>query len=517
VSSLAVWYFAAHGWLYYYGDAEAHLNQARRLVDSSTPGWEQLGVPWLPLPHLLIALFAADTWLWRSGLAGSIPSAACWVTAGLFLFSAAREVFTSWWAAWTALLVFLLNPNGLYLQSTAMTESFFAAGLCGLLYFSVRFRRTGALADVVGAGICALAGTLTRYDGWVLLPFCAGYLLTVEPLRCRRGSVTDGGRSPLANGRQSPVTKNIYRAATATERLRACALFCAIAGIGPVAWFYYNWWLTSDPLYFLRGPGSAQAIQGASPYPGLHDWYLARVYYRTCVELVLGNPLFWLALIGLVFAIARRAWWPALLLALTPAFYIWNMHSGSSPIFMPGLWPHSWYNTRYGLAALPAAAFLSAAMTRTRWGLLAVLIAVYPWVRYPSHENWITWKESERNSISRREWTSQAATYLETHAHPGEHFAAGFGDLIGIFRTAGIPIQNVFHQGNTMLWDAAVQRPELFLNTVWVVCQQGDQLCGAVAHAGRYRLADRIAVEGAPVLEIYRNEYSVSQSARREE
>jgi hypothetical protein len=401
----------------------------------------------------------------------------------LFLFCAAHEVFASWWAAWTALLVFLLNPNGLYLQSTAMTESFFAAGLCGLLYFSVRFRRTGALADVVGAGICALAGTLTRYDGWVLLPFCAGYLLLVAP----------------------------------HNRWRSCASFCAIAGLGPVAWLYYNWWLTSDPLYFLRGPGSAQAIQGASSYPGLHDWYLARVYYRTCVELVLGNPLFWLALIGLVFAIARRAWWPALLLLLPSAFYVWNMHSGSSPIFMPGLWPHSWYNTRYGLAALPAAAFLSAAITRTRWGLLAVLIAVYPWVRYPSHENWITWKESARNSISRRAWTSQAATYLETHAHSGEHFAAGFGDLIGIFRTAGIPLQNVFHQGNTMLWDAAVQRPELFLNTVWVVCQQGDQLCGAVEHAGRYRLADRIAVEGAPVLEIYRNEYSVSQSARREE
>jgi hypothetical protein len=68
-----------------------------------------------------------------------------------------------------------------------------------------------------------------------------------------------------------------------------------------------------------------------------------------------------------------------------------------------------------------------------------------------------------------------------------------------------------------MLWDAAVQRPDLFLNTVWVVCQQGDQLCGAVEHAGRYRIADRIAVADAPVLEIYRNEYSVSQSARREE
>ncbi len=373
------------------------------------------------------------------------------------------------------MLVFLLNPNGLYLQSTAMTESFFAAELCGLLFFTVRYRRSKAWGDAVGAGVCLLCGTLTRYDGWVLLPFCGGYLLWLW-------------------WRARPVRTLPY----------AAVAFCSIAGAGPAAWLSYNWWLTGDPLYFFHGPGSAQAIQGAPTYPGLHDWYLARLYYRTCMELVLGHPLFWLGLIGLVFAIARRAWWPALLLLVPPAFYVWNMHSGSSPIFMPSLWPHSWYNSRYGLAALPAAAFFSASFTRSRWVLCAVFVAVYPWIRYPSHENWITWKESEQNSIERRAWTRQGAAYLEKHAHPGEHFAVGFGDPIGIFRSAGIPLKDVFHQGNTLLWDAAVQRPDLFLNTVWVVCLDHDRLCEAAGQSRRYRLADH-----APPLEIYRNEYSL--------
>ena len=39
------------GYVLYYGDAEAHLNIARRIVDSRTPGPEQIGTVWLPLPH----------------------------------------------------------------------------------------------------------------------------------------------------------------------------------------------------------------------------------------------------------------------------------------------------------------------------------------------------------------------------------------------------------------------------------------------------------------------------------
>ena len=176
MSAFAIWFFAAHGWLYYFGDAEAHLNHARDLVDTITPGWEQLGTPWLPLPHFLMAPLAANDALWHNGLAGSIPSGICFTFAAWLLFLAVEECFTNMWAAWTALLTFLFNPNGLYLQSSAMTEPYFALAVCGLLYFTVRHRRTQALTDAAFAGVFALAGTLTRYDGWILLPFCAGYL-----------------------------------------------------------------------------------------------------------------------------------------------------------------------------------------------------------------------------------------------------------------------------------------------------------------------------------------------------
>src|SRR5712691_2164565 len=48
-------------------DARGHLVVARRIFDSLTPGWQQIGAVWLPLPHLLNALpVQVDAW-YRSG------------------------------------------------------------------------------------------------------------------------------------------------------------------------------------------------------------------------------------------------------------------------------------------------------------------------------------------------------------------------------------------------------------------------------------------------------------------
>jgi 4-amino-4-deoxy-L-arabinose transferase-like glycosyltransferase len=101
-----------------------------------------VGTVWLPLEHWLTVPFAGvDAW-WQSGIAGAIPSAVCFVVAGCFLFAAVRRIFQSAAAAWTATALVALNPNLLYLQSTAMTEAVFYACLAGLLYFTVRFRES---------------------------------------------------------------------------------------------------------------------------------------------------------------------------------------------------------------------------------------------------------------------------------------------------------------------------------------------------------------------------------------
>ena len=481
LSAAATAFFYSNGWLLYYGDAEAHLDIARRIVDSRTPGYDQVGTVWLPLPHWLMLPFVRTDALWWSGLAGSIPSALAFLVAGTFLFLATRRIFECSATALAATALYALNPNVLYLQSIPMTESLSAACLMGLLYFSVRFADTQGWGAVIGAGIAACAGTLTRYESWFLLPFVALYFL----------------------------------AAARRNRIAVAAVFCLLAAVGPLFWFFHNWWLTLDPLAFYRGPYSARAIQGNAAYPGKNNWSEAFTYYRTAVQLCAGACLPFIALAGFGAALWRRAFWPLLLLALPGTFFVWSMHSSGTPIFIPVLPPFSYYNSRYGLAVMPLLALAGAALVsvaprplRLPVAILAILAAIVPWVAHPRPATWVTWEESRVNSVARREWTRQAADFLRPRYVPGSGILTGFGDLTSIYRTLHIPLRETFTPDNGLPFDAAVIRPELFLHQPWVVTMGGAAAQTAVNHAARrgivYSLEDTIVIKDAPVVEIYR-------------
>ena len=73
---VALAFCSQHQLLLLYGDAVAHLHIARRLFDSRTPGFRQLGSVWLPLPHLLLVPFVLKMSWWQSGVAAALPSSA---------------------------------------------------------------------------------------------------------------------------------------------------------------------------------------------------------------------------------------------------------------------------------------------------------------------------------------------------------------------------------------------------------------------------------------------------------
>src|ERR1700686_4764965 len=88
VSVFSFLFYFRYGDVLLYGDAVAHLNIARRVFDSKTPGLLQLGTVWLPLPHLLMIPFLISDEMWQSGIAGSIPSMVSYAlgAAGMFRF-----------------------------------------------------------------------------------------------------------------------------------------------------------------------------------------------------------------------------------------------------------------------------------------------------------------------------------------------------------------------------------------------------------------------------------------------
>jgi hypothetical protein len=214
-------------------------------------------------------------------------------------------------------------------------------------------------------------------------------------------------------------------------------------------------------------------------------------------------------------AFLRRAFWPVLLLALPPLFYIWSMHSsGGTPIHVPVLPPYSYYNTRYGLEALPLLAFAGGALVALLpsqmhgWAASAVIVASsLPWLFHPHPDSWVTWEESRVNSESRRVWAREAADYLAPRFQPGAGILTSPSDLRAIFREAGIPFRETFTEDNGMLWLASLRRPCLYLRQEWVVAQQGDAVEQAI-EANRsclqYHLEKMIVVKDAAPVKIYR-------------
>ena len=491
----ARWTFA-HGYVLYYGDAESHFDIARRILDSQTPGPEQIGTGWLPLPHILLIPFVMHGNWWQTGFAGTIPSAACFAIAAIFFFAAAERAFRSIPAAFAVMLVFLLNPNMLYLSSIPMTEPIFAASVAALLFATLWFRaaqRPSLCGSFLGvsqsiwalllAAAASNAASLTRYEGWFLIPFAALYLLI--------------------------VAKNKWLA----------ILFGALASLAPLAWLAHNRFYDGDALEFYRGQWSAlgiykhQLAQGMARYPGDHDWRKAVEYYSTAVQLAIEWPALILAAAGVFAALWKRAWWPLLLLALSPVFYVMGMHSTGNPIFVPTLWPHSWYNTRYALAALPLTAVCAGALVSLfprRWYYCwpaALVVAAIPAVVWALHPESICWKESEVNSVVRRQWTEAAALFLAANYVHGDGIIFPFGDMTGVLREAGIPIREGLYDGNGAAYGMALDRPDLFLQPRWALAFSGDRIATAILRGDKrgphYQLVSTIIVKGGPVVEIY--------------
>src|SRR5689334_8526787 len=136
VSVAALIFYFRDNELLLYGDAVAHINIARRVFDSRTPGLFQLGTVCLPLPHVLEFPSFMSAGIWQTGLAAWIPFMSESVAGTLGVFRLVAGL-ASRSAAWIAALIYALNPNLIYMQATAMGESLYLAlFVWAAVYFS---------------------------------------------------------------------------------------------------------------------------------------------------------------------------------------------------------------------------------------------------------------------------------------------------------------------------------------------------------------------------------------------
>ena len=517
ISIAAFFYYLQHGDLLLYGDAVAHINIARRVVDSRTPGLLQLGTVWLPLPHLLMLPFLLSRWLWQTGIGGSIPSLIAYVLSVVGIFRLVRtapgvdpESVPTRFAAWLAAGIFALNPNLVYLQATAMTEPVYLAFFIWAMVFFSDFVRSadGSVgstpkSSLTKCALCLAAACLTRYDGWLLAVIMSAIVLALA------------ARPKFASLRP------------------AAAKFLLIASAAPALWLAYNAVVYRNPLEFANGPYSAKAIEqktaipGYPPHPGANAPRLAFKYYFKSAELNLGQPgwqLFWASalLFGTFIALLfQRKLWPLILLWTPVPFYMLSIAHGGVPIFVPTWWPFTRYNVRYGLEMLPAFAVFAAvaayglmrfaSTTRSRL-TIAIIFLLLPAISYVQvfRASPVSFEEAVINSRTRIALESELARHLE--ALPSDStFLMYVGNHVGAFEQAGIPLARVINEGNHRpwklptdpdgLWEKALQHPSAYVD--YVIAFDGDPVATSINRNELTTLAI-IRVTGQPQAAIYR-------------
>ncbi len=505
LSAAAVLWSWQHGAMLNYGDAVAHLHIARRVIDSHRPGLTQLGSVWLPLPHLLLIPFVAVYSWWANGIAGMIPSALAYLAACAGLYRLARRWLSPAPAA-LALAFFALNPNLLYLQTTAMTEPLFLCEFVWLIDLLVEWRaRLAVDPDRATRMLWPVAGLLvaaifTRYDGWILALLAWS---AIGIVLLRRGEL----------------------------RSRTFWLASAVVVAAPIAWFVYNAAVYGDWLDFARGPYSAKAIElrtarpGGPPHPGWHNpWVSLRYFLKSALMDAspesCGTALLILSVLGAAWAwltARRRAFHWALLLWLPLPFYAYSVAYGSVPIFIPVFWPHSWYNTRYGMELLPAFAlglgfaaqfFLAAAREfKPRWAayaasLLFALVALNAWLVLRDRP--LTYVEGIKNRDARRPLLQQIPPVLRSllATRPGGIILMETSVYPNLVTCTGIPLRQTINESDKQFYAAALADPAA--HAAIVLAFDGDEIDRAVhAHPDGLIAVGRFHAPGQPAATIY--------------
>jgi hypothetical protein len=168
VGAVASVHYARTGLSLSHYDARAHLVVARRILDSITPGWEQIGAVWLPLPHVLTMLPVQVVAFYRTGFPAIAVSVAALGVGAAAMAAIILRLTGSRAGAIAAAGLFVSNPNVLYLHATPMTEPLLFGlslaclaamdGWCADSRPASRRRAAWLLASLV----------LTRYEGWLV-------------------------------------------------------------------------------------------------------------------------------------------------------------------------------------------------------------------------------------------------------------------------------------------------------------------------------------------------------------
>ena len=450
-----------------YGDAESHLNIAKRVIHSITPGFAQLGGIWLPLPHLMMVPFVAIDSLWRTGLAGSIVSGIAFIVSGVFLYKTTLLITKNKIASFVAFIVFVINPNILYLQSTPMTELVLIMFFMLSSYYFIKYILNDShILYLILAAFFGFCASLSRYDGWFLVIFEALGLILL-------------------------YLKNLRSRKLFHELEGKLVLFCTLAFFGVAIWMTWDFLILGDPFYFTNSQFSAKTQQSnwllRGELPGYHNIVQSFLYYSITAMSNSGVFSFVIALTGFALYLKdsnqRHRFLIVMIFLIPLIFNVVTLFLGQSVIFVPHLTPTTFewtlFNVRYGAMFIPFIAFFFAYVWTkipNSGKIFLALILILQALLYTVGYSTIVSRDDGTVGLSHAK-RPDAEQWLARNYDDGLVLLDDYARTVSILRT-GIPMQNIIYIGNKPYWEESLVQPEKYAN--WIVMQKDDAVWRAL-------------------------------------
>lgn len=453
-------YFYLHGNIISYGDAESHLNIAKRVVSSLTPGMAQLGGIWLPLPHVLLVPFVYFDPLWRSGIAGAIVSGIGYIVTCVILYKLIFLITKSKLASFFGFLIFAINPNILYMQSTPLTEIPLITFFMLSSYFFTKYLLSDQdFLSLIYASFFGFCATLSRYDGWFLVLFEAVIIIFMY--------VTHKTLWKKMQGR--------------------VILFSTLAFFGILLWFLWGLVILGDPLYFTHSQFSAKSQQqgflARGELPAYKNILVSLLYYSVTTLSNLGVIIFFIGIIGMILYAkntTNKHRFYFLCVVFSPFILnVYSLFAGQSVIFIPDVTPvgFQWrlFNARYGTIMIPVLAFFSGYLfykVRLPGKVVIICLLLFQLLLYGiGYSRNIVLADgivglSHAKSPSAEYWMAK-------HYDHGLVLLDDYARTMSVIRS-GIPMQNVIYIGTKPYWEESFRQPEKY--ATWIIMQKNDDV-----------------------------------------
>lgn len=520
--SLAIYLYGLDRFsLLYYSDSVSHLVRSRELFDSVSPGFQQIGTVWLPLPHFLLLPFSLLDPLFKTGFAGlavSLPSLA--ITSAILYKMIRIQTKVSYIAVAGALL-FFLNPNIVYLGITAMTEApfmlFFVAAAYYfqkslnlseflshkkntdtfvspnyLLYSSnnnsccstTRRRRRSSSrksseykfsmsSDLIKCSVFVVLATLCRYEAWLIPFFLVSFVVwMITTTRTRTRTTT--------------TTKN-YQTNYCKIKM---ALISSLSFSGIVLWILYNAYYYGNPLEFFDAPyysAASQALEGGGENRAnlyLRPFNVISLYSLTALAMY-GPIIMAAAIIGYLF---HKRSGPKEEIKKRDITYLFlalpSIATLLALVFGIGEMNQLWFNSRFLTLVSPLVILLCCMLVKIiiaiEWLrnnsiiVIAAIIAIlffYPIIALPAFGAVVTFIDAKNSmSYGTRPAAMDIAQALSSYYNSGNILLiTGSAQQNIIMQASGITLSNfqTATEGSTWGWKNSLQK--LQLHTKYVV------------------------------------------------